>query len=63
MKKLSIAFLVLLLVFSAVGCSSNAPSDANSATAGNSSEKPAEQKAEFAIGETWTVDGQWSLTQ
>ena len=52
MKKLSIAFLVLLLVFSAVGCSSN----------GNSSEKPAEQKAEFAIGETWTVDGQWSLT-
>ena len=67
MKRFFIA--LLLCVFMLSGCSSETDTTANTNNTSSSTEsvKPEEpekldSEKEYHIGDTWTVDGQWSLT-
>ena len=54
---LTITCMAVLLMS---GCST-APNNSND-TDTNSTTTPQQEKAPFNVGETWTVDGQWTLT-
>lgn len=54
---LTITCMAVLLMS---GCST-APNNTND-TDTNSTTTPQQEKAPFNVGETWTVDGQWTLT-
>ena len=56
MKKALGLILTGLLVFALVGCSGE------SATPSSSEQNTPKQETSFKLGETWTVDGQWSIT-
>ena len=72
-KGLALLLCAIMLVFTASCGSSETPNntttDIESGTRGltvstseNETEAPAQSKTEYAVGETWTVDGQWELT-
>ena len=54
---LTITCMAVLLMS---GCST-VPNNTND-TDTNSTTTPQQEKAQFNVGETWTVDGQWTLT-
>lgn len=61
MKKiLALMLSVLSLTLFMTGCGGSDTPDTTDSTKENSTQKTA--KSEFAVGETWTVDGQWSFT-
>ena len=65
MKKFFLIFLaaITILALTACGSSSEAPSDTSEPDANQESETtPAEEEKTYGIGDTWTVDGQWSFT-
>ena len=63
MKKILAFLLIAVLVFSLVGCGTTV-NDSGSADNSNSTAKAtqAPAKAEYKVGETWTVEGQWEVT-
>ena len=73
MKKLSLIFVAVLVIFSLAGCGQQKETTAdntdaapietvqNEESASDTVESPAGQ-AEYHTGETWVVDGQWELT-
>ena len=71
-KALALLLCVILLIITA-SCGSNetpnntaetesGAADSTILTPESDTEAPAQSKTEFAVGETWTVDGQWELT-
>lgn len=72
MKRAISIFLAALLLFSLIGCGAESAEKENVSAAPpvvepseteSSVDAPAEPaKSEYAMGETWTVDGQWTLT-
>lgn len=59
MKKLVLMVMSLILALSLCACGASDPAD-NSGNPDNTENTEA-QVSEFNIGETWTVDGQWSF--
>lgn len=57
--KIVLIALSFILILSLCACGTSAPAGNNESTDIKTTEAPA--KTEFNIGETWTVDGQWSL--
>lgn len=63
-KRIITAALSLLLAMSLCACGTQTPEKGGIGGSGNNPSSELNNgpaKAEFSIGETWTVDGQWSL--
>ena len=59
-KKIVLIALSFVLALSLCACGTTNPANSDNESAGNA-QKDEPAKTEFNIGETWTVDGQWSL--
>lgn len=57
-----IILLILILLCAGVGTILGDTSDESKPKDKNASIKAGKEEKEFKVGETWTVDGQWSLT-
>lgn len=60
MKKYLALLLTLIMVFAFTACGSG--SEESSDTVGSEEETTAAEDTTYGVGDTWTVDGQWSLT-